>query len=142
MEVKVKKLDIDSKLPVKASEGAACYDVRSIENFLFLSGEAHMLRTGLAFEVPDGYGLEVRPRSGLASMGLILQNSPGTLDNDYRGELLMSMRNVSNKNIMVRSGDRIAQIKLERLVDTEFIEMEELGSTIRGPGGFGSTGAR
>lgn len=140
MKLLVKKLDKDAKLPTKATLGSACYDVYSTDRKVFSPNEHHILHTGLVFEVPDGYGMDIRPRSGLASRGLIMLNSPGVLDSDYRGELIMSCANYSNGNILVGKGDRIAQIRLFKIIDIDFEEVEELTKTRRGEGGFGSTG--
>jgi len=138
--LKVKKLSREAKLPTKATEGSVCYDVFSTKRILFSPNEKNMIHTGLVFEVPKGYGMDIRPRSGLASRGLIILNSPGTLDSDYRGELLVSCANISNRNILVDKGDRIVQIRLFKVIDLEFEEVEEISETKRGKGGFGSTG--
>jgi len=140
MELKVKRLDKDAKLPTKATPGSVCYDVYSTKRILFSPMERATVPTGLAFKLPQGTGMDLRPRSGLASRGLIILNSPGTIDGDYRGELLVSCMNLSNGNILVSEGDRIAQIRLFKEVYFEFDEVEELGKTERGKGGFGSTG--
>jgi len=138
--LKVKKLSREAKLPTKATEGSVCYDVYSTKRILFSPNEKNMIHTGLVFEVPKGYGMDIRPRSGLASRGLIILNSPGTLDSDYRGELLVSCANISNGNILVDKGDRIVQVRLFKVIDLEFEEVEEISETVRGKGGFGSTG--
>lgn len=96
--------------------------------------------TGLAFEIPWGYGLDIRPRSGLASSGLIIPNAPGTLDSDYRGELMILCRNLLASPFLIPKGDRVAQIRLFRTTELDFEEVEELSETERGTGGFGSTG--
>ena len=140
MLLKVKKLSREAELPTKATEGSVCYDVFSTKRILFSPNEKNMIHTGLVFEVPKGYGMDIRPRSGLASRGLIILNSPGTLDSDYRGELLVSCANISNRNILVDKGDRIVQIRLFKVIDLEFEEVEEISETKRGKGGFGSTG--
>ena len=140
MLLKVKKLSREAKLPTKATEGSVCYDVFSTKRILFSPNEKNMIHTGLVFEVPKGYGMDIRPRSGLASRGLIILNSPGTLDSDYRGELLVSCANISNRNILVDKGDRIVQVRLFKVIDLEFEEVEEISETVRGKGGFGSTG--
>lgn len=140
MNLRIKKLDGLAKLPTKGSKGSACYDVYSTKRHLLSPNEALAVHTGLAFEVPEGYLLETRPRSGLAKRGLIILNSPGTLDSDYRGELLIIVKNISGSNLLVDRGDRVAQVRLEALVDMEFEEVEELSETERGEGGFGSTG--
>ena len=139
--VKVRKLYPDVVLPTRATEGSACWDVYALEAAWIYNDEVILVRTGLAFEVPDGWVLEIRPRSGLASKGVIIPNSPGTLDSDYRGELLVPMfcdggleRKCLNK------GTRIAQVMLKEVIPTEFVEVSELTPTERGTGGFGSTG--
>lgn len=140
MLLKVKKLGKDSKFPNKATEGSICFDVYSTHRKVFSPMEKGVIHTGLAFELPKGLGLDIRPRSGLASRGLLILNSPGTLDSDYRGELLVSCLNLSNNNIVVDKGDRIAQIRPFRTMNIEFEEVEELSETKRGKEGFGSTG--
>ena len=141
MHLKVKRIRQGAKLPIKATEGSICYDVFSAAYKILLSTmEKAKIPTGLAFELPPGMGLEIRPRSSLADKGLIILNSPGTLDSDYRGELFIICQNLSIGNILINMGDRIAQIRLIRSMDIEFEEVEELSRTERGEGGFGSTG--
>ena len=140
MRLKIKKLSKDAQFPTKATLGSACYDVYSTHRRLFTPMERGILHTGLAFEIPRGYGLDIRPRSGLASRGLVVLNSPGTLDSDYRGELEVACMNLSSGNILISKGDRIAQIRLLRDLSLEFEEAKELSETERGSGGFGSTG--
>ena len=140
MRLKVQKLHPDAELPLKATSGSACYDVYSIKRHLLSPMERASIPTGLAFELPEGYGLDIRPRSGLASRGLIILNSPGTLDSDYRGELRVICMNLSSGNILVSKGDRIAQVRLFKELCMEFEEVKELNETERGPRGFGSTG--
>jgi len=140
MKVKVEKLSPNAQLPAKATEGSVCYDVSSVKRVLLSPMEKTVIPTGLAFELPEEAGLEVRPRSGLASKGFIILNSPATLDNDYRGELLILCMNLSNRNILINKGDRIAQIRLFETINIEWEELEELGKTERGNKGLGSTG--
>jgi dUTP pyrophosphatase len=140
MRLRVKKLNKDAKLPTKATPGSVCYDVYSTKRVLFSPMEKAIVPTGLSFKLPMDIGMDIRPRSGLASRGLIILNSPGTLDSDYRGELLISCMNLSNGNILVNKGDRIAQIRLFKDIYIEFNEVEDIGETRRGEGGFGSTG--
>lgn len=140
MNLKVKKLYPDAKLPTKATPESSCYDVYSVEEVKFMTWTKRMVPTGLAFELPPGMSLDIRPRSGLASQGFIILNSPGTLDSDYRGELLISCMSLSTLDILIEKGDRIAQIRLFRTIDIEFEEVKELDETSRGEGGFGSTG--
>ncbi len=140
MKLKIKKLVEDAKLPIKATPGSACYDIYSIESFSILPDELHTFRTGLAFEVPLGYMLEVRPRSGLSKGQVLLANSPSTLDSDYRGELFILLFNLRGVIYEIKKGDRIAQIRLVKLDEIQFEEVENLSKTERGPGGLGSTG--
>ena len=140
MKLKVRKLHKDAKVPTLGSEGAACYDVFSTEDYTFVPQDSRKISTGLAYEVPRGYELEVRPRGSLGARQLIILNSPGTLDSDYRGELFILLRNISSRNIKVSKGDRIAQVKLNPVIPLEFEESEELSKTERGGGSLGSTG--
>jgi dUTP pyrophosphatase len=147
MKMKVKKLFPDAKLPSKATPGSFCFDVFSMFEFTFRPRWKERIGTGLAFELPRGYALDIRPRSGLASKGLVILNSPGTLDSDYRGELLISFINLSNEEVIVYKGDRIAQIRVMQDIEAAMFgeriiwkEVEELSDTKRGKGGFGSTG--
>ena len=104
-------------------------------------GTRALIPTGLAVELPVGYEAQVRPRSGLATKhGVTLLNSPGTIDADYRGELMVIMINHSNEPFTVRRGDRIAQLVIAPVSHVEIAEVEELAATARGEGGFGSTG--
>lgn len=138
--VKVKKLHPNAVMPVKSTDGAACYDVCAVED-VTLQRSVTGVRTGLAFEVPTGYMLEIRPRSGLSRKGVRLANSPGTLDSDYRGELLVLLCTTGTHKIYdVKAGDRVAQVRLVELDDVTFMWSEELSKTVRGDGGFGSTG--
>jgi len=139
MEVKVKKLDSRAKLPTKATEGSACYDVYALEDTFLVSRWSTLVGTGLSVEVPKGYMLDIRPRSGLARSGIVVNNSPGTLDSDYRGELKIMLYNQSDVGRWVKAGDRIAQVRLVEILDIEWVE-GELSETERGIGGFGSTG--
>lgn len=138
--VKIKKLDKDAKLPLKATQGSAFWDIFSLDTRYLGPGEIYDFRTGLTFEVPSGYEIEVRPRSGLAKRGVTIINSPGTLDSDYRGELIILLVNLSGSWKLIEKGDRIAQIGVKPAPQVEFIEVDELSETERGKGGFGSTG--
>jgi len=140
MILKVKKLTEEAKLPLKATGGSVCYDIYSTKRYLLSPMERVLVSTGLAFELPKWIGLDIRPRSGLASKGLLILNSPGTLDSDYRGELKIICMNLSNGNILINKGDRVAQIRPFQVEELEFKEVEELNTSYRGKGGFGSTG--
>ena len=138
--VKTKLLHVDAQLPIMATEGAACFDVEAIEDTSITSKKIASVRTGLAFEIPRGYFLDVRPRSGLSKY-MRIANSPGTLDSDYRGELLILMELLPHVDTyLIKKFHRIAQIRLEKVWEPEFVLVEELNDTERGVRGFGSTG--
>jgi len=139
VHIKVKKLHPDAKLPTKGSEEAACWDVYALEDTFYSKIQVRAIRTGLALEVPEGYEVEIRPRSGL-SKEMEITNSPGTLDSDYRGELLVLAFARRDLGGPIKTGDRIAQIKVNRVLPVEFEEVDELSPTERGDKGFGSTG--
>jgi dUTP pyrophosphatase len=104
-------------------------------------GARALVPTGFALELPRGYEAQVRPRSGLAlKHGVTLLNSPGTIDSDYRGELMVILVNHGDEPFLVRRGERIAQLVIAPVSHAEIVAAEELAATVRGPGGFGSTG--
>jgi dUTP pyrophosphatase len=104
-------------------------------------GARALIPTGFALELPRGYEAQVRPRSGLAlKHGVTLLNSPGTIDSDYRGELMVILVNHGDEPFIVRRGERIAQLVIAPVSHAEIVAAEELAATVRGPGGFGSTG--
>jgi dUTP pyrophosphatase len=104
-------------------------------------GARALIPTGFALELPCGYEAQVRPRSGLAlKHGVTLLNSPGTIDSDYRGELMVILVNHGDEPFLVRRGERIAQLVIAPVSHAEIVAAEELAATSRGPGGFGSTG--
>ena len=139
--VRVKKLRENAVVPRYARDGDAGMDVCSVEDCVLKSGERRLVSTGLAFEIPIGMELQIRPRSGLAlKNGISLVNSPGTLDSGYRGELGIILINHGDGDFEVRVGDRIAQIVLNRFEVMEIKEVDELSDSVRGDGGFGSTG--
>ncbi len=103
--------------------------------------ERAVVGTGLYIELPEGYEAQIRPRSGLAAkQGVTVLNSPGTIDADYRGEIGVILVNLSNENVSIGPGDRIAQMVIARYERAEWTEVEALSETARGAGGFGSTG--
>ena len=143
-EVRVRRLphNPDLPLPARQTSGSAGYDVASAEpDFVLQPGERRAVKTGLAFELPDGVEMQVRPRSGLALRhGLTLPNAPGTIDPDYRGELLVIMQNLGAAPVPIGRGERIAQLVFARYETPRLAEAAELGASERGTGGFGSTG--
>ena len=129
-------------LPVYATPGAAGMDVVAAENLTLRPGMRHAVATGFAMAIPHGYEIQVRPRSGLAlNKGIIVPNSPGTVDSDYRGEVKVILCNTSEDNFAIQRGDRIAQLVLTPVTLAAWQEVEELDDTQRGEGGFGSTGS-
>jgi dUTP pyrophosphatase len=132
----------DLPLPSRATLHSAGYDVRSSDpDFDLIPGEIRPVATGLIMELPQGVECQVRPRSGLAARhGITLPNSPGTIDPDYRGELKVLMQNTGQESVPIRRGDRIAQLVFARFEAPEIRETGSLTETVRGDGGFGSTG--
>lgn len=130
-------------LPVYMSAGAAGADVVAAvrEDVVIAPGERALIPTGLAFEVPAGYEVQVRPRSGLAlKAGITCLNTPGTIDSDYRGPVGVLLINHGSAPFVVRRGDRIAQLIVAPVVQAAFTEAAALATSMRGGGGFGSTG--
>lgn len=128
-------------LPSYATAGAAGMDVLSAEDLALPPGGRHAVATGFALAIPDGYEVQVRPRSGLAlKHGISLPNTPGTIDADYRGELKVILINLGTEPFAIRRGDRIAQLVLAPVTLASWDEVGELDETQRGAGGFGSTG--
>ena len=139
--VKVKILNPDAIIPKYQTEEAAGFDLHSIEEKTVKAGEREVIKTGLAVALPKGYELQVRPRSGLAlKNGITVLNTPGTVDSDYRGELMVILFNTSKEDFAVKKGGRIAQAIIKEILQADFAVVEELDSTERGVGGFGSTG--
>jgi dUTP pyrophosphatase len=128
-------------LPAYATGGAAGMDVLSAEDVVLAPGARHAVATGFAVAIPEGYEIQVRPRSGLAlKHGISLPNTPGTIDSDYRGELKVILINLGAEDFVIARGDRIAQLVLAPVTLAAWQEVEELDDTARGAGGFGSTG--
>lgn len=130
-------------VPCYKTAGAAGADVCALldENVLLKKGQRTIIPTGLFFEIPQGYEIQVRPRSGLAAKnGVTVLNTPGTIDSDYRGELKVILINLGHEDFEIKSGDRIAQIIVAPVTIGNFIQCESISETERGAGGFGSTG--
>ena len=128
-------------LPAYATEGAAGMDVVAAEDVTLAPGARHAVATGLAVAIPHGFEIQVRPRSGLAlKHGVTVPNTPGTIDSDYRGELKVIMINHGTEPFAIRRGDRVAQLVIAPVTRASWLEVDELDSTARGEGGFGSTG--
>ena len=128
-------------MPGYASAGAAGMDVLAAEALNLPPGGRHAVATGFALAIPDGYEMQVRPRSGLAlKHGIGLANAPGTIDADYRGELKIILVNLGAEPFVIARGDRIAQLVLAPVTRAAWLEVDELDATARGHKGFGSTG--
>ncbi len=131
----------DLPLPAYATTGAAGMDVVSAEDVTIAPGARHAVATGLAVAIPHGYEIQVRPRSGLAlKHGVTVPNAPGTIDSDYRGEVKAILINHGAEPFEIRRGDRVAQLVVAPVVQGEWLDVPELDATVRGEGGFGSTG--
>jgi dUTP pyrophosphatase len=128
-------------IPSYATEGAAGMDVVAAEDLSIEPGQRHAVATGFAIAIPEGYEVQVRPRSGLAlKHGITCLNTPGTIDHDYRGEVKVILANLGSEPFAVRRGERIAQLVPAPVLKAAFREVEALSDTSRGKGGFGSTG--
>ena len=128
-------------LPAYASDGAAGMDIVAAESLTLKPGQRAAVATGMAFAIPPGWEIQVRPRSGLAlKHGVTCLNTPGTIDSDYRGEVKVILANLGDEYFEVKRGDRIAQLVPAQVQRAVLIEAYELDDTARGDGGFGSTG--
>lgn len=132
-------------LPAYETPGAAGMDIRAaVEKdapLVLPAGQRALIPTGFIFEIPEGYEVQIRPRSGLAfRYGITCLNTPGTIDSDYRGEVKVLLVNLGHENFDITRGMRIAQMVVAPVVQMPVIEIDEAGTTIRGVGGFGSTG--
>ena len=135
----------NNELPAYETIGSAGLDIRAnIDESISLKPfERKLIKTGLFLEIPVGYEAQVRPRSGFAlKNGVTVLNSPGTIDADYRGEVGVILINLSQDNVEIHSGDRIAQLVFAKVEQAEWNEVETLSETERGAGGFGSTGKK
>ena len=143
IEIKLFRLPHGDGLPLPryASDDAVGLDVSAAEELVLQPGERHAVATGFAIEIPRGYEVQVRPRSGLAMRhGITCLNTPGTIDSDYRGEVKVILINLGQEAFEIRRGERIAQLVPAPGLRADFIEASELNETARGSGGFGSTG--
>lgn len=143
MKLYIKRLQKDLPLPKYMTEGAAGMDLYSAveEDTIIKKGEIKLIPTGISISISEGYEAQIRPRSGLAlKYGIGLVNSPGTVDSDYRGEINLIMINFGSDDFIVKRGDRVAQMVINKIKTPDIIEVESLDDTSRGAGGFGSTG--
>lgn len=143
MILRVKKLVDDAVIPQRANPGDAGLDLFSTETKVFHPGEFGLVKTGIAIQLPKGTEAQIRPRSGLAlKYGVTVLNTPGTIDEGYRGEIGVIVINHSKENFSVEKGMKIAQMVVKPVLYPEVEEATDLSDTHRGEGGFGSTGLK
>ncbi len=143
VKILVKKFNKNIKLPTYKTSGSSGMDlVAHIKSKINIKpGKIAIISTGIAIAIPINYEIQIRPRSGLAAKkGISVLNTPGTIDSDYRGEIKIILINLSKKSFVVKSGDRVAQMILSPVAKGKFKKVKILPRTIRGKGGFGSTG--
>lgn len=145
VRIKIKRLkgNENGPLPTYMTEHAAGLDIHAFldEDVLIAPGQRRLIPTGLTVAIPEGFEIQVRPRSGLAMRdGVTLVNTPGTIDADYRGEIGILMINHGEKPVSIRNGQRIAQLVVSRVYKAELEEVDELPASHRQEGGFGHTG--
>ncbi len=143
VKVNFKKLNEGATVPTYGSAAAAGADLYALEGAILQSGQTVLVHTGIALEIPEGYAGLIYARSGLATKkGLAPANKVGVVDADYRGEIMVSLHNHSNQPQSVEAGERIAQLVITPFLRVDFEESESLSDTVRGLGGFGSTGTK
>ena len=141
--LKINRLDPAAKLPSYAHPGDAGLDLYAIEAMELAPGKSGMVKTGIAIELPPGHEAQVRPRSGLAANhGITVLNTPGTIDEGYRGEIRVILINHGQAPFTIEVGAKIAQMVIAPVVRVDVVEAGELADSHRGTGGFGSTGTR
>jgi deoxyuridine 5''-triphosphate nucleotidohydrolase (dut) len=141
LELKIRKINEEAKLPEYAHEGDAGLDLFSVDDIAILPGESKLIKTGIQIELPKDTEAQVRPRSGLALKNQItVLNSPGTIDEGYRGEVGVILINHGKEQFHVEKGMKIAQMLIKPVLKVTIKEVVELTDTTRGEGGFGSTG--
>ena len=146
IKLKIKRIseefnDVD--LPFYSTEGSSGMDIRAAvsDEMIISAGAVGLVPTNLSVEIPAGYEIQVRPRSGLAAKnGIGVLNSPGTIDSDYRGEIKIILFNFGKKDFVIKRGERIAQLVISKVYQAEIEEKSELNNSARGTGGFGHTG--
>ena len=142
-ELKVKKIHPEAQLPFRANEGDAGFDLFSIEEKIIKSGESALIGTGIILELPSGTEAQVRPRSGLAlKHSVTVLNSPGTIDEGYRGEIKVVLINHGKEDFLIERQMRIAQMVIAPVAKVNLVEVEVVANSKRGTGGFGSSGLR
>ncbi len=143
IEIQIQRLPHGAGLPLPAyaTAGAAGMDVVAAEDLVLAPGRRHAVATGFAIAIPPGFEVQIRPRSGLAlKHGITCRNTPGTIDEDYRGEVKVILANLGDEPFAIVRGERIAQLVPAAVQKAQFAEVSSLSESIRGAGGFGSTG--
>ena len=141
--LKVKLINEEAVLPFQANKGDAGFDLFSAEEKIIKSGEAELISTGIIIELPEGTEAQIRPRSGLAlKHSITVLNSPGTIDEGYRGEIKVILINHGKADFIVEKHMRIAQMVIASVAKINLVQSEELSNTVRGEGGFGSSGTK
>jgi dUTP pyrophosphatase len=140
MQIKFKKLHPKAVIPTRAHDTDAGYDLTCVSVERSINGDMLVVDTGIAMEIPEGWYGAVMPRSSISKTGLMLSNSCGTIDSGYRGSITFKFLIINNMQTQYEAGDRIGQIIIRKLEYVEFVEVDELGESERGAGGFGSTG--
>jgi dUTP pyrophosphatase len=144
-KILIKRLSKEVSLPKYETSGSSGMDLAAyINNNVNLEpGKSEIIPTGISVAIPEGFEIQIRPRSGLAAKNKIsVLNTPGTIDADYRGEIKVILINLSNKTFVIEKGFRIAQMVVCPIIQDQLEEVDELSETIRGEGGFGSTGTK
>lgn len=151
-EVKVKKLRPEAELPLKVARGSVGADLKiyfdkedgeQIKKVVLQPNQSIKASTGIAVEIPEDYFMDIRPRSSAGiKKDLFLKNTTGVIDADYRGEILLFIKNIGDKAVTLEHGERVAQAIILPNYDVKYVEVEELSDTERGAGGFGSTGRK
>ena len=142
-EILIKKLHSDVNIPKYETEGSSGLDLEAYieKDLTLLSGERKLVPTGVSVAMPNNFEIQIRPRSGLAyKNGISVVNTPGTIDSDYRGEIKVLLINLGTETVTVKKFQRIAQMVICPIIKANLKEVQELPETIRGAGGFGSTG--
>jgi len=131
------------RLPVYATNGSAGFDLYSVEDLSIKPKDIAVVKTGISIEIPSGFEVQIRSRSGLAAKSKVfVLNSPGTIDSDYRGEVCVILANLSDNDFVISKGDRIAQAVLSKYEIAKFTLLDSLSETSRGANGFGSSGLK
>lgn len=142
MKVKLKIFtDKVFRKPVQSTPGSAGWDIHSNEDVIIPPKELRMIKTGFGIQLPRNYYVSILPRSSFGKKKIIVANSPGTIDSDYTGEIMVMLYNLSDDFFYIKEGDRIAQMVLQHYTDIDFQIVDEFDKTMRGEGGFGSTGS-